>query len=135
VAEKLFYEETTTGAKQDLQQATDMARRMVCEWGMSELGPITYGQEDEPIFIGKEIARHKEYSEDTARRIDAEVAAILDRQRRTAEQIVEDHKAELEKLAEALIAQETLSDDEVRVILGLPPREDGELPAAGAEES
>ncbi|MDR1249831.1 MAG: ATP-dependent zinc metalloprotease FtsH, partial [Treponema sp.] len=129
-AEKLFYGETTTGVKQDLQQATDMARRMVCEWGMSELGPITYGQEDEPIFIGKEIARHKEYSEDTAQRIDAEVNAILDRQKKTAEAIVLDHKAELEKLADALISQETLTDDEVRVILGLPPREYPDSPGA-----
>jgi cell division protease FtsH len=129
-AEKLFYGETTTGVKQDLQQATDMARRMVCEWGMSELGPITYGQEDEPIFIGKEIARHKEYSEDTAQRIDEEVNAILDRQKKTAEAIILDHKAELERLADALIAQETLTDDEVRVILGLPPREDSDSPAA-----
>ena len=133
VAEKLLYDETTTGAKQDLQQATDMARRMVCEWGMSELGPITFGQEDEPIFIGKEIARHKEYSEDTARRIDAEVAAILDRQRRTAETIVREHKAELEKLADALIAQETLTDDEVRAVLGLPSRDEGDSTGAGAE--
>jgi cell division protease FtsH len=133
VAEKIFYDETTTGTKQDLQQATDMARRMVCEWGMSELGPITYGQEDEPIFIGKEIARHKEYSEDTARRIDAEVSAILDRQKKTAEAIVGEHKAELEKLADALIAQETLTDDEVRVILGLSPREDADSSAAGTE--
>jgi cell division protease FtsH len=104
---------------------------MVCEWGMSELGPITFGQEDEPIFIGKEIARHKEYSEDTARRIDAEVAAILERQQKTAETIIHGHKAELEKLADALIAQETLTDDEVRVILGLPQREDA--PVTGAE--
>jgi cell division protease FtsH len=133
VAEKLFYDETTTGTKQDLQQATEMARRMVCEWGMSELGPITYGQEDEPIFIGKEIARHKEYSEDTARRIDAEVGAILDRQKKTAEKIVGEHKAELEKLADTLIVQETLTDDEVRVILGLPAREDADPGGAGAE--
>jgi cell division protease FtsH len=62
-AEKIFYSETTTGTKQDLEQATDMARRMVCEWGMAdELGPVTYGQEEEPIFLGKEIARHKDYS-------------------------------------------------------------------------
>jgi cell division protease FtsH len=134
VAEKLFYDETTTGTKQDLQQATDLARRMVCEWGMSELGPITFGQEDEPIFIGKEIARHKEYSEDTARRIDAEVSAILERQKKTAETILHEHKAGLEKLAEALIVQETLIDDEVRSILGLAPRDDSGFSANGAED-
>ncbi|MDR3123216.1 MAG: cell division protein FtsH, partial [Treponema sp.] len=94
---------------------------------------ITYGQEDEPIFIGKEIARHKEYSEDTARRIDAEVAAILERQKKIAEAIIHEHKAELEKLADALIAQETLTDDEVRVILHLPPREDADSSGPGAK--
>ncbi|AEF84342.1 cell division protease FtsH [Treponema primitia ZAS-2] len=124
VAEKLFYDETTTGTKQDLQQATEMARRMVCEWGMTEeMGPVTYGQEDEPIFIGKEIARHKEYSEDTARLIDGAVKKILDTAKGFAETILLAHKDELEKLSDALIARETLIDDEVRSILGLPPRE------------
>jgi cell division protease FtsH len=124
VAERLFYDETTTGTKQDLQQATEMARRMVCEWGMAEeMGPVTYGQEEEPIFLGKEIARHKDYSEDTAQRIDRAVKKILDAARNSAEEIITGHKAELEQLAEALIARETLIDDEVRQILGLPPRE------------
>jgi cell division protease FtsH len=124
IAEKLFYSETTTGTKQDIQQATEMARHMVCEWGMAdEMGPVAYGQEEEPIFIGKEIARHKDYSEDTAKRIDKAVTEILDRGRETARQIIESHKADLEKLAEALIARETLIDDEVRSILGLSPRE------------
>jgi cell division protease FtsH len=124
IAEKLFYDETTTGTKQDLQQATDMARRMVCEWGMAEdLGPVTYGQEDEPIFLGKEIARHKDYSEDTAQRIDRAVKKILDAARALAASILGEHKDQLEKLADALIARETLIDDEVRTLLGLSPRE------------
>ena len=124
LAEKLFYNETTTGTKQDIQQATEMARHMVCEWGMAEdLGPVAYGQEDEPIFLGKEIARHKDYSEDTAHRIDKAVKEILDRARSAAARIIETHKAGLEKLADALIVRETLIDDEVRQILGLPPRE------------
>jgi cell division protease FtsH len=124
VAEKLFYDETTTGTKQDLEQATDMARRMACEWGMSdELGPVTYGQEDEPIFLGKEIARHKDYSEDTAQRIDKAIQKFLDIAREKAESILGTHKEDLEKLAEALIARETLVDDEVRSLIGLPARE------------
>jgi cell division protease FtsH len=119
-AEKLFYDETTTGTKQDLEQATGMARRMVCEWGMAdELGPITYGQEDEPIFLGKEIARHKDYSEETARRIDEEVRRILETARDQAGSILGKHKAKLEKLADALLTRETLTDDEVRELLGL----------------
>ncbi|MDR2404715.1 MAG: ATP-dependent zinc metalloprotease FtsH [Spirochaetaceae bacterium] len=124
VAEKLFYDETTTGTKQDIEQATDMARRMVCEWGMAEeLGPVTYGQEDEPIFLGKEIARHKDYSEDTARHIDYAVKKILDAARLSAERIIGEHKEALEELADALLSRETLIDDEVRTILGLPVRE------------
>ncbi|MDR0719329.1 MAG: ATP-dependent zinc metalloprotease FtsH [Treponema sp.] len=124
VAEKLFYNETSTGTKQDLEQATSMARRMVCEWGMNEeVGPVTYGQEDEPIFLGKEIARHKDYSEDTARSIDKAVKKILDETRALVEEILEKNRDKLEKLAEALISQETLIDDEVRSLLGFPPRE------------
>ncbi|MDR0387989.1 MAG: ATP-dependent zinc metalloprotease FtsH [Treponema sp.] len=123
-AEKLFYAETTTGTKQDLEQATDMARRMVCEWGMAEnLGPVTYGQEEEPIFLGKEIARHKDYSEETAQHIDREIKRILDAARNVAETILSDNKAKLEKLADALLVRETLSDEEVWTLLELPPRE------------
>jgi cell division protease FtsH len=124
VAEKLFYNETTTGTKQDIEQATDMARRMVCEWGMAEeLGPVTYGQEDEPIFLGKEIARHKDYSEDTARHIDDAIKGILDAARLSAESIIAEHKDALGTLADALLSRETLIDDEVRAIIGLPVRE------------
>jgi cell division protease FtsH len=101
-----------------------MARHMVCEWGMAEeLGPVAYGQEDEPIFLGKEIARHKDYSEDTAQRIDRAVKRILDQAQMLAREILEARKGELEKLADALLARETLVDDEIRSILGLPPRE------------
>jgi cell division protease FtsH len=123
VAENLFYAETTTGTKQDIQQASDLARRMVCEWGMAEeIGPIAYGQEDEPIFIGKEIARHKDYSEDTARRIDAAVKQILNQSLSAAQVILSEHKDDLEKLAELLIVKETLVDDEIRTLLGMPAR-------------
>ncbi|MDR2314616.1 MAG: ATP-dependent zinc metalloprotease FtsH [Spirochaetaceae bacterium] len=128
-AEMLFYNETTTGAKQDLEQATDMARRMVCEWGMAEeLGPITYGQEDEPIFLGKEIARHKDYSEETARRIDNAVKHILEEARAQAETILGKHKKDLEKMADALLVRETLGDEEVRILLNLPPKEETKHP-------
>jgi cell division protease FtsH len=136
LAERLFYNETTTGTKQDIQQATEMARHMVCEWGMAEeLGPVAYGQEEEPIFLGKEIARHQDYSEDTAQRIDQAVKEILDRARSAAERIIASHKAGLEKLTDALISRETLVDDEVRDILGLPPREHSTslMDAAGAD--
>ncbi len=123
VAENLVYGETTTGTKADLQQATDMARRMVCEYGMSsELGPVTYGQEDEPIFIGKEIARHKDYSEETARSIDVAIRRVLEDARRNAERIIQEHRKELDTLTEELLRQETLDDAEIRTLLGLPAK-------------
>lgn len=122
-AEKLIYNDTTTGAKQDIEQATDLARRMVCEWGMSEdLGPVAYGQEEEPIFLGKEIARHKDYSEKTAEKIDTAVRQILEKGLNKALALLTEHRQELEKLSEELIRRETLTDDEVRELLGLPPR-------------
>ncbi|MDR2150834.1 MAG: ATP-dependent zinc metalloprotease FtsH [Spirochaetaceae bacterium] len=122
-AEQLFYGETTTGTKQDIQQATDMARHMVCEWGMAdELGPVSYGQEEEPIFIGKEIARHKDYSEDTAVCIDRAVKKILDTAKTAAEAILKEQKEKLEALADALMVRETLIDEEIRELLGLPAR-------------
>jgi len=143
IAERLFYDETTTGTKQDLEQATEMARRMVCEWGMAdEMGPVTYGQEDQPIFLGKEIARSKDYSEETAQRIDRAIRRILDDSRQQAEEILSSHKEKLEKIAETLLAQESLLDDDIRSLLGFPPRENSSSlvdrtvsPSAGTQSS
>ena len=123
-AETIIYGETTTGTSQDLKQATDIARRMVCEWGMApNMGPVAYGQEDEPIFLGKEIARHKDYSEETARNIDDSIRAILDEGHNRAMTILTTHKDQLEALAKELIQKETLQDDDIRVLLGFPARE------------
>lgn len=122
-AEKIVYGETTTGTAQDLRQATDFARKMVCEWGMAEaMGPVSYGQEDEPIFIGKEIARHKDYSEDTAMRIDGSVRDFLEKAAGRAVSILTEHKDQLERLAEELIVKETLLDEDIRNLFGFPPR-------------
>jgi len=121
VAEQLIYGETTTGTKNDIEQATDIARRMVCEWGMSDaFGPISFGQEDEPIFIGKEIARHKDYSEATAQRIDQAVQDILGSCLSEAKEILEEHKDQLAVLAETLVTKETLNDSEIRELLHIP---------------
>jgi cell division protease FtsH len=131
-AEKLMLNETTTGAQNDLEQATDLARRMVCEWGMSDLlGPIAYGQKDEPIFLGKEIARHKDYSEDTARAIDAEIKRIVETGLAQAERILGEQKDKLKLLAETLLVKENLDDDEIRTLLGMAPRKRGEYEPAG----
>jgi cell division protease FtsH len=121
-AEELVYGETTTGVKQDLEMATDMARKMVCEWGMSdEMGAITYGAEDEPIFLAREVARRKDYSEDTSMRIDRSIKTILEKGMEKAKQLLKQNKDDLLKLAEELIQKETLSDDEIRSLLSLPP--------------
>ncbi len=123
VAEKLIYDETTTGTKNDIEQATELARRMVCEWGMSDaIGPVAFGQEEEPIFIGKEIARHRDYSEDTARKIDDAVKQILESALDDVTAILNEHRSELIMVAEALITRETLTDEEIRELLGFPPR-------------
>ncbi|MCK4514131.1 MAG: ATP-dependent zinc metalloprotease FtsH, partial [Spirochaetaceae bacterium] len=139
VAEEMFYSETTTGTQNDLKQATDLARRMVTEWGMSDLGPTAFGQEDQPIFLGKEIARHKDYSEETARAIDDAVGKILTESLEDAKRILTEHKDELVTLLEALVEKETLTDADIRDLLGMPKRKsatdlstDDEDGAAGA---
>jgi len=92
---------------------------MACEWGMSEeLGPVAYGQEEEPIFIGKEIAQHKDYSEDTAMRIDRAVFNILDEARKKAFEVLTEHRDQLISLAEELIRKETLLDDDIKAMFG-----------------
>jgi cell division protease FtsH len=122
-AEKIVYNETTTGAANDLEQATEIARKMVCEWGMSEpLGPVAYGQKEEPIFLGKEIARHKDYSEETARSIDAEIKKIVQAALAEAERILTEQKDKLLLLSETLITKENMNDDEIRALIGLEPR-------------
>jgi cell division protease FtsH len=121
VAEELVYGVTTSGTVSDLKSASDIARRMVCEWGMSKLGPISLSQEDEPIFIGKEIARHKDYSERTAQRIDEEVNAILEACLEKARKILKGHRDQLEALTNELVRKETLGDADVRSLLGFPP--------------
>lgn len=119
-AETLVFGETTTGTAQDLRQATDLARRMVCEWGMAEsMGPIAYGQEDEPIFLGKEIARHKDYSEETARKIDEAIRSILEQGMNKAMEILKREHKRLELLAKELVLKETLEDAEIRQLLSL----------------
>lgn len=135
VAEELIYGETTTGTQNDLVQATDIARRMVCEWGMSELGPLGLSQEDQPIFIGKEIARHKDYSEQTAQRIDDEVRKILEVSLAQARSLLKEHRDQIEALTEELVRKETLNDAEVRTLLGFPPAPTGADHVPGIDES
>ncbi len=119
-AETVMYGETTTGTQNDIQRATETAHRMVCEWGMSEdVGAMSIGREEEPIFMGKEIARHKEYSEYTAHLVDKAIKDILESAKNKAIEILTDHRDQLEKLTDALVANETMDDSEIKELLGL----------------
>ena len=117
IAEEVFIGEITTGAGNDIERATGMARRMVCEWGMSELGPATFGKKEEAIFLGREFAQHQDYSEATAIEIDKEVRRILDRAYKTAHEIISNHKSALDRIARKLLERETLEGWEVNDIL------------------
>ncbi len=118
VAEELALGHMTTGAGNDLQRATDLARKMICEWGMSErLGPITFGKREEQIFLGKEITRHKDYSEKTAEEIDDEVKYIVGERYKYAKQLLIDNRELLTKLAEALLEKETLDGAEIDALV------------------
>ncbi|MFH1117848.1 MAG: ATP-dependent zinc metalloprotease FtsH [Pseudomonadota bacterium] len=126
-AEEVFLSQLTTGAGNDIARATEMARKMVCEWGMSdELGPLTFGQKEEQIFLGKEFARHKDYSEQTAMNIDKEIGGMVTDNYGRAKTIIEENKQIVERIAEALLERETLSAPEIEMLIQgreLPPLE------------
>jgi len=124
IAEEMFLNVMSTGAGNDIERATDMARKMVCEWGMSELGPLTFGKKEEQIFLGREIAQHRDYSEDTAIKIDQEVRKLVSTGYNTARQILSDNRDTLEKVARALIEREVLDANEIKLLVegkDLPP--------------
>jgi len=123
-AEELVFDSITSGASDDIKRATDLARKMVCEWGMSdEVGPLSFGNKDETVFLGREIQQHKDYSEDTAIIIDKEVRRIIESAYTNAKTTLEEHLDELHKLAQALLERELLDSTEIRTII-----EGGELP-------
>jgi cell division protease FtsH len=124
IAEEIYLNQMTTGAGNDIERATEMARKMVCEWGMSELGPLSYGKKEEQIFLGREISQHRDYSEETAIRIDEEVKRIISTAYNKARVIIDKHSVALVKVAETLLEREVLDGNEVRTILDggdLPP--------------
>ena len=118
IAEDIVFGEISTGAQNDIEQATEMARKMVCEWGMSEaLGPLTYGKKEEQVFLGKEFNRHQDYSEDTALKIDAEIKRIVSDQYERAYKTLVDNKRFLERIADALLEHEVLDGEQIKQIL------------------
>jgi cell division protease FtsH len=124
VAEEIFLNQMSTGAGSDIESATDLARRMVCEYGMSRLGPLTFGKKEEQIFLGREIAQHRDFSEETARQIDLEVRRLIDEAYQSAHGIVETNADAMHRIAAALLERETIDADEVKMLIEgkeLPP--------------
>jgi cell division protease FtsH len=123
LAEEIYLgaEYITTGASNDIERATELARAMVCEYGMSELGPLTFGKKEEQIFLGREISQHRDYSEDTAIKIDQEVKKIIAVQYELARKVIVENDEAMVRLAEALLERETLDGVQIRrVVAGLP---------------
>jgi len=117
-AEELIFDELTTGAGNDIEQATKIARKMVCEWGMSDvLGPMTFGKKNEEIFLGREIQSHRDYSEVTARMIDEEVVRVVRKAQSKAKQVLNNNINQLHNLAKALLEYETIDGDEVITVM------------------
>jgi len=117
IAEERYMHHMTTGAGNDIERATDMARKMVCEWGMSELGPLSFGKKEEQIFLGREITQHRDYSEETAIRIDEQVKKLVQGCYDTAAAIIDERAEALAKIAETLLEREILDGDEVMQII------------------
>jgi cell division protease FtsH len=124
LAEEIFLNQMSTGAGNDIERATELARKMVCEWGMSSLGPLAFGKKEEQIFLGREIAQHRDYSEDTAIKIDQEVRRLVDNGYNTAKTVLSENREVLSKVAYTLLEREVLDANEIKMILDgkdLPP--------------
>jgi cell division protease FtsH len=133
IAEEIMFSQMTTGAGNDIEKATEIAHKMVCEWGMSEkLGPLAYGKKEESIFLGRDYAqRTQDYSEQTAQEIDQEVRAIVQRQYVKVKDLLTQGRDKLQRLADCLIERETLDAEEIHAVLEgreLPKREKVVIP-------
>jgi len=113
IAEEKFLGHMTTGAGNDIEKATDLARKMVCEWGMSEMGPLTFGKVEGEIFLGRDFGRTQDYSEETANQIDAEVKRIVTAAYAQASKIIGEHENVMHRLARTLLEKEVLDGEEV----------------------
>src|SRR5260370_19488588 len=116
-AEEIFLGHITTGAGNDIERATDIARNMVCEWGMSELEPLAYGKKEEAIFLSRDIAQHRDYSEDTAIQIDKEVKRIVNAGYEQAQNLLSNNRDTLERIAQALLEREVSYANEVKLLI------------------
>ncbi len=117
-AEELVFNQPTTGAGNDIERATQLARKMVCEWGMSEkMGPLAFGKKEEAIFLGRELSRHSDYSEETAREIDSEIRRLVTSNYEKAKSIISEHRDQLESLAQALLKHESLNGEQIDQVM------------------
>ena len=117
IAEDIFLSQLTTGAGNDIERATELARKMVCEWGMSELGPLNFGKKEEQIFLGREITQHRDYSEATAIKIDDQVRKMVEEAYYRARKIIEDNSEALVRIAENLLEREVLDGAEIKLLI------------------
>ena len=136
-AEEIFLKQMTTGAGNDIERASELSRKMVCEYGMSNLGPLTFGKKEEQIFLGREIAQHRDFSEETARQIDVEVRGLVDAGYQSAYSILDHNQTIMHNLAAALLERETLDAADLRMIIEgreLPPINNSNGPGSGDPE-
>jgi cell division protease FtsH len=131
LAEEIFLSQMSTGAGNDIERATEMSRKMVCEWGMSSLGPLTFGKKDEQIFLGREIAQHRDFSEETAREIDSEVRRFVTTGYENAKRLIMENRDALVRIAEALLEREVLDATELKLILEGKPLPARVIPSKG----
>lgn len=124
VAEEMVFGEVTTGSQNDLEKATEAAHKMVCEYGMSEdLGPLTFGRKESQVFLGRDIVKERNYSEEVASKIDKEVRKIVDSSYKRAQELLEENRENLDRLAKTLIEKEVLEGEEIDEILGMKKKE------------
>ncbi len=137
-AEEIFLKQMTTGAGNDIERATEMARRMVCEYGMSALGPMTFGKKEQEVFLGRDIGQNRDFSDDTAKQIDSEIRGFVDAGYKTAYGILDANHDIMHRMAEALLERETLDAAEIKMIIAgqeLPPMKSALAHADGDDDT
>ena len=135
IAEELVFDDITSGAAMDIRQASDLAKKMVCQWGMSDkLGPLSFSGREEPIFLGRDLSRSENYSEETAREIDGEIRRLISTAERSCRELLRQNLEKLKLLGSTLIERETMSAADIRLLLGLPRRDAADASATGAAE-
>jgi cell division protease FtsH len=138
IAEEIFLKQMTTGASSDIERATALARSMVCEWGMSPLGPMAFGKKEQEVFLGRDIGQSRDFSDDTAKQIDVEVKRFVDDAYKSAYAILDANHDIMHRMSNALLERETLDAAEIKLIIAghdLPPMKSALAFADGDDDS